>query len=392
MRRTKYDLTSLEDIYYDILERGKFTNRDANDIRKELNMFFKDSRCEQVYYTDNTDKMFFGMKVFARMDPNMVEEYLMGEDDVRISSYVLELDSHLFDPTLGLNCKELVALTLHEVGHVVNDSTPVYNMRAYIDEYMAANKETLRMSDSIQYREILTFAMKDFISKQRSIFYTHDVDEVLADDFVRSYGYGDALESAMNTIIRNFKGLYTGNSKIDKFSVFMWTLGIYKHLGTRRIAAIRTLNRAKALTGSRLEKAEIENVIRKINRIDDSMLMSESSSKDPKVVYSIKRRMAKMRANTMRSLEDDYYELNMRIRNVEDEEDALYLMRQINTRIGLIDDYINSEDLSTQDVKRWTDTMDRFKRLRDELSSSLIYKNKSYGLYVAYPDIKENNY
>lgn len=392
MRRTKYDLTSLEDIYYDILERGKFSNRDANDIRKELNMFFKDSRCEQVYYTDNTDKMFFGMKVFARMDPNMVEEYLMGEDDVRIYSYVLELDSHLFDPTLGLNCKELVALTLHEVGHVVNDSTPVYNMRAYIDEYLAANKETLRMSDSIQYREILTFAMKDFISKQRSIFYTHDVDEVLADDFVRSYGYGDALESAMNTIIRNFKGLYTGNSKIDKFSVFMWTLGIYKHLGTRRIAAIRTLNRAKALTGSRLEKAEIENVIRKINRIDDSMLMSESSSKDPKVIYSIKRRMAKMRANTMRSLEDDYYELNMRIRNVEDEEDALYLMRQINTRIGLIDDYINSEDLSTQDVKRWTDTMDKFKRLRDELSSSLIYKNKSYGLYVAYPDIKENNY
>lgn len=392
MRRTKYDLTSLEDIYYDILERGKFTNRDANNIRKELNMFFKDSRCEQVYYTDNTDKMFFGMKVFARMDPNMVEEYLMGEDDVRISSYVLELDSHLFDPTLEMTCEELVALTLHEVGHVVNDSTPVYNMRAYIDEYMAANKETLRMSDSIQYREILTFAMKDFISKQRSIFYTHDVDEVLADDFVRSYGYGDALESAMNNIIANFKGLYTGNSKVDKFSVFMWTLGIYKHLGTRRIAAIRTLNRAKALTGSRLEKAEIENVIRKINRIDDSMLMSESSSKDPKVVYSIKRRMAKMRANTMRSLEDDYYELNMRIRNVEDEEDALYLMRQINTRIGLIDDYINSEDLSTHDVKRWTDTMDRFKRLRDELSSSLIYKNKSYGLYVAYPDIKENNY
>ena len=392
MRRTKYDLTSLEDIYYDILEHGKFSNRDANDIRKELNMFFKDSRCEQVYYTDNTDKMFFGMKVFARMDPNRVEEYLMGEDDVRIYSYVLELDSHLFDPTLGLNCKELVALTLHEVGHVVNDSTPVYNMRAYIDEYLAANKETLRMSDSVQYREILTFAMKDFISKQRSIFYTNDVDEVLADDFVRSYGYGDALESAMNTIIRNFKGLYTGNSKVDKFSVFMWTLGIYKHLGTRRIAAIRTLNRAKALTGSRLEKAEIENVIRKINRIDDSMLMSESSSKDPKVIYSIKRRMAKMRANTMRSLEDDYYELNMRIRNVEDEEDALYLMRQINTRIGLIDDYINSEDLSTQDVKRWTDTMDKFKRLRDELSSSLIYKNKSYGLYVAYPDIKENNY
>lgn len=384
MRRIKYDFTSLEDIFYEALDRGRFTNKHANDLKKELNRFFRDSMCEQVYYTENNDKMFFGMKVFARLSPDLIENYLMGDDDIRISSYVIEIDSHLFNPILSLNAKELVALVLHEVGHVVNDAAPINNARRYLDEYLAKNHESITISDSYHYKEILAFALKDFIAKQGSLFYNHNVDEILADDFVRSYGYGEYLESAMNSIMSNYKGLYTNNPNVDKFSVFIWTMSIYKHLGTRRIGAIKTLNRCKALTGSRLEKAEIDNVIRRINRIDDASLITEGQ-----VNSKIKQRMKKMKYDTMRTLEDDFYELNMRIRNVEDEEDAMYLMRQINTRINLIEDYIDSEDMSTAEVKRWSDTLDKFKRIREELSNSLVYKNKSYGVFVAYPDIKD---
>lgn len=384
MRRIKYDFTSLEDIFYEALDRGRFTNKHANDLKKELNRFFRDSMCEQVYYTENNDKMFFGMKVFARLSPDLIENYLMGDDDIRISSYVIEIDSHLFNPILSLNAKELVALVLHEVGHVVNDAAPINNARRYLDEYLAKNHESITISDSYHYKEILAFALKDFIAKQGSLFYNHNVDEILADDFVRSYGYGEYLESAMNSIMSNYKGLYTNNPNVDKFSVFIWTMSIYKHLGTRRIGAIKTLNRCKALTGSRLEKAEIDNVIRRINRIDDASLITEGQ-----VNSKIKQRMKKMKYDTMRTLEDDFYELNMRIRNVEDEEDAMYLMRQINTRINLIEDYIDSEDMSTAEVKRWSDTLDKFKRIREELANSLVYKNKSYGVFVVYPDIRD---
>jgi len=106
----------------------------------------------------------------------------------------------------------------------------------------------------------------------------------------------------------------------------------------------------------------------------------------------IKSRMRKMRIENLKSLEDDYYEINMRIRNVEDEEDALYLMRQLNTRISIITDFIESEDLSPAERKRWQDSLDRFNRLRQDLSDTMVYKNKSYGLFVAYPDIQENRY
>ena len=42
----------------------------------------------------------------------------------------------------------------------------------------------------------------------------------------------------------------------------------------------------------------------------------------------------------------------MRIRNVEDEEDALYLMRQINTRISLITDFIETGDLDSVEKRK----------------------------------------
>ena len=391
MRKISYDFTDLANIFDGAIASGKLNSSDLSTIKRELNRFFKDSTCLQVYYTDNTDKMFFGIIVNATIDSEKIYDYLMGKEDIRISKYSLEYDSNLFNPLLGLTAREIVALTLHEVGHVVNDITPIADARKCLDEYIAKTGDPVRMSDSYHYREILAFALRDFVSKDRSAFYSNSVDEVLADDFVRMYGFAKDLESAMNKILAKNTKLYTGN--VDKFAVFGWTLGIYRHLGTRRIPAIRTLNRAKALTGSRIEKMEMEAMIKRISRVDDYSLIEASTGKDKDTLVSkIKIRMRNMRKDTMRSLEDDFYELNMRVRNVEDEDDALYLMRQLNTRICLIEDYVNSEDLSPAEAKRWNDSLEKFKRVREELANSLVYKQKSYGLYVPYPEIRPDNY
>ena len=389
MRKISYDFSTLENIFDGALARGDLKASDLSVIKRELNKFFKDSQCMQVYYTENTDKMFFGIIVNASIDADNIYEYLMGTKDIRISRYNLEYDSHLFNPTLGMTAREIMALTLHEIGHVVNDMTPIQHARQYLDEYLAKTGESVPMSQSYNYRDILAYALKDFIAKDRSAFYTRDTDEILADDFARSYGYGPALESAMGKIIAKNSKLYTGTD-VDKFAVFTWTLGIYRHLGTRRIPAIRAINKAKALTGSRIEKMEMDNVLRRIVRIDDHVLIEGTN--DSGLVNKIKSRMRKMRYDTMRSLEDDFYELNMRIRNVEDEDDALYLMRQLNTRISLIEDYVNSEDLSPTEAKRWNESLEKFKRIRDDLSSTLVYKGKSYGLFIPYLDIKPDNY
>lgn len=389
MRKINYDFSGLENIFDRAIARGSLNSSDLLNIRRELNRFFKDSTCTQVFYTNNTDKMFFGIIVNAGIDSDKIYDYLMGTDEMRISKYSLEYDSHLFNPILGLTSRELVAMTLHEVGHVTNDITPIANARRYLDEYMAKSHDSIAMSDSIHYREILAYALKDFISKDRSMFYTNDVDEILADDFVRMYGYTADLERAMNKVISKNMKLYSSGN-VDKFSAFTWTLSLYRHLGTRRIGAIKALNKAKALTGSTIEKMEMDAMIKRISRIDDYALMETDITASVK--SKINERMRKMRINNMRSLEDDFYELNMRVRNVEDEDDALYLMRQLNTRIAIIEDFVNSDDLSPTEAKRWRESLEKFKRVRDELSSTLVYKGKTYGVFVPYPDIQPDRY
>lgn len=389
MRTIDYDFGALNEIFAEGLNEGKLTSQQTRAIQRELNKFFKDSRCTNVFYTVNLSKPFFGMIVCPRLTGD-IYEMLMGTENVRIYEYTIEIDSHLFNPVLGLTPKEITAMLLHEVGHVVNDSTPIDNARRYLDEYMTKHNSTVIMTDSVHYREILAYALRDFVVKDRSIFYTADVDEVLADDFVRAYGYGRYLESGMQKILNNNSKLYQGQIN-DRFATFTWTLDLYKHMQYRRIPALRTLTKIKGLTGSRIEKAEIENLMRRVSQIDDSALIQEASPFH-QMATKVKARMRKMRIDNMKSLEDDYYEFNMRIRNVEDEDDALWLMRQINTRISLITDFIQSEDLSPSEKKQWQDSLDRFHRLRSDLSNTMTYKGKSYGIFVNYPDIQENRY
>lgn len=384
MRSIHYDFGPMNEVYARMISKGKADLSDLNSLKKELNKFFKDSKCSNVYYTENIDKMFFGMRIGPSIDADDIYDYLTGNDNVRIGSYMIEIDSKLLNPLMGLQPEELTAITLHEVGHMVNDTTPITNARNYMTSYLADNKETLTMTDSIHYKEILAYGLKDFLAKDRSIFYTTNEDEVLADDFVRGCGYEKYLNSAFKKIISNNPKIYA-DSDISKFTIFAWTLRTYSGLKFRRVGAIKTMARAKQLTASKIEKMEMENVVRRINRIDDEALLESVQDK-------VKSKLRKMRYDTMRSMEDDYYEINMRIRNVEDEDDALYLMRQINTRIGIIEDYMNSEDMDEKEKKRWWDSMDKFKSLRKKLADTTTYKSKTYGIYINYPDIKDCTY
>lgn len=380
-----YDFTNICISIKHILDEGP-TPSDLNNIKKELNKFFKDSECREVLYTNNTDKMFFGAKTIATINADNIYEYLADDEKIRLTSYIIELDSHLFNPLLGLNEKEILAVLLHEIGHLVNDTTPIENARNALNEYLAYNKDNIKISDSIHYKEILAYGLKDYLSKSGSMFYNDNAAEVYADDFVTAYGLGYELKTAYDKITSNNMKLYA-DSQISKFTVFAWTLSLYRNMKVRRVGGLKTLARAKQMTGSRLEKLEIENVIKRINRIDDSVLI-ESSLK-----VKIKEKMRKSRINTLRIIDNTYCELMLQVKNVEEEDDAIYLMRTINNNISVIDEYANNYNLEDEEEKkRWHAMLQKFVQLRELLMKTAVYKNKNYGIFINYPDIVENRY
>ena len=224
-----YDFSVFIDTFQRMKDKCGATPTDLNNIKNELNRFFKDSTCKEVMYTNNTDKMFFGMKTLAMIDADDIYDYLVDDEPKRISTYIIEIDSHLFNPVLDLSVRELIAILLHEVGHLVADATPIEDARNALNAYLAENKDHIRISKSIHYKEILAYGLKDYISKSQSMFYTSDESEIFADEFAKAHGFGDELTSAYNKITSNNMKLYE-NSEVSKFIAFGWTLGLYKDL------------------------------------------------------------------------------------------------------------------------------------------------------------------
>lgn len=387
MKNINYDFSNFLEIYQRMIDQGP-RSKDLKDLQHELNNFFKDGSCKEVLYTNNTNNEFFGMVVHLSVVPRLIYDYLVAETPMSICDYYLEIDSKLFDPLLNLDAKELLAITLHEVGHLVGSSIPIEQARHDMDAYLASNREHIKISDMDAYREILAYGLTDYLSKCNSMFYTANMSELSADEFVNKCGFSNDLLSAYDKIVAKHMKLYR-DCQVDKFTVFAWTLNVYKNLKIERIGALKVLNRAKVLTGSRLQQKEITRLIDNINRAEDDehLVFGESTISD-----RIKERLRKHRLNNLKTIDSVYYELAMRIKNVEDEDDALYLMRQINNNIAVIEEYKNSKDCDEYEFDKWSQVLTRFEALRDKLSSSIIYKNKNYGLFVNYPDIVENRY
>lgn len=378
--KINYDFTDFEDIMEAIKKSP--TPSKMRELKEELNSFFKDSTCKEILYTNNTDKMFFGMCVMPVMDANMVYDIIQDTKPYRISSYYLELDSKLFNPLLKLTAKELVAILLHEVGHIVNDTTPIDTVRKNIDVYLDKTNSTISITDSIHYKELLAFGIKDAIRKVTSLFERETDDEVMADTFVVACGYGNELDSAFDKIVAHS---YSINRDVDnKIIVLSWVLRLYANVKFKRLSSIRALEKGKNMTASRLEVREMDNVIRRLNRIDNDSLL-EGAFDELKTKYN--NTMSAIKYKGVRSFEDDLFEYSLRVKNVNTENDALLLLHQINTRMAIIDDFLRTEKIDPADKKRWFHLYDKYEKLRNILSSKSVYKDDYSRLYITYPNL-----
>ena len=138
-------------IIYDIERDKQVLSLALSDIQSELNKFFTDSKCMEVIYTENVDKMFFGMTVMPYIEGKKIYEYIDGSSQSRIDKYYLELDSKLFGAWLNLTGREILACLLHEIGHLVNDSSGIHKLRMNIMNYSCSHGP-LRTTENANYR------------------------------------------------------------------------------------------------------------------------------------------------------------------------------------------------------------------------------------------------
>lgn len=368
---------------FQTMEYALFTIREnrtmTSTLKTELNKFFPKVKCIDVLYTENTDKLFFGMRVYPVINSEDIIDVLKDDKPLIINGYYVELDSKLFDPMLNLSERELTAMLLHEVGHIVYDTQTIDEVKKQVDMYLAASDDYLSDKYSKGYKEVLAYAMKDSIIKIGSIFSKVGNYEIIADTFVSACGYGPDLASAFRKISRS--SIYLNKNVDNRLIAISWALRLKNEFNTSRLPAIKTLNKAKQLTSSKLEERELTYVSNSLNKMQDPI--NESIIDDMKNRFSKKINDFKIKG--IKAIKADAYEMNVRVRCATTQEDLLYIIRTLNTDIAILKDYL-AEDITKEEREDVMKTLQYMYEVRDIAAKQKAVQSDSL-IQVVYPEL-----
>lgn len=390
---SQYDINAIQSAMATIKKSYKsnatqIPKRDLEALQNALNKEFSDAHCREVFYSYNPDKLFFGMCVVPHLSADNCAMIIASDNPFRIQSYSIEIDSKLLDPILNLSPEELTAVVLHEIGHLVNNATPVEEIRKDIDVYIAkhGNIPIDAITPKNPACEFLQFGITDALRKQVSMFENPNKEEILADEYVIRNGYGDHLINAFKKISRHTVQLNKQHN--NKFVALVWAFRISKNFTERRIAAHHTINKLEKSTGSLIIKRQLTGLNRACK---GSPMYAYTEGSGSTFQNKLAAAKYKYKYDVLRKYEDDYYEFAIRLKSVTAEDDVLRLLRDVNIRINVVEEFLNSE-LSDSDKQRFLKLQDKLIDLREEISKKNITKDRMLGLWVEYPDIVPNRY
>lgn len=360
------------------------TNKLLGDIAAKLTAIMPDKICMGVLYTLNTDKPFFGIKV----DPYITQEDALNiltlDTEVNINKYKVEFDSKLFD--IGLGVDEIAAYAIYEISTMLSEET-VNNVRALIDTYMITQDDVVSIRDSASYAALIIFALKDTFYKVSALPFKNNGE--VASKIITDFDLVDELVSAKTKIDANVGDVFRTPNTV----ILQWMFVMYRDMRTNSSTIAETLKDAKTYAASKLELAEINKVLDSINHIDANIAFTEAADSMPVYEFLDKKGyhtlsegsiFAGLKRNGLKSIEDAYYEFLIRAKNCETEEDAWYILRGINSRLSILNDYLYNTELSDTEYRKWSALADKYRMLREDLAKKKITNKKQYGIFIDY--------
>lgn len=101
-------------------------NQTCDEIKTALNKLFPDAECKEVVYTENLDKMFFGLTVLPLFTKEDIARIILeDEDNIRINRYKVEIDSQLISNFVQITPDEGLSFLVYNVGHMINSTGPI---------------------------------------------------------------------------------------------------------------------------------------------------------------------------------------------------------------------------------------------------------------------------
>ena len=351
------------------------------ELMKVLNNIFDKYVCSNVLFTNNIDKMFFAVKVNPTITDTDIAKIILGTDEVQLTRYAVEIDTKIFQ---YVDATAVTCYLIEEIASIMSTNT-IENVRGTLDLVLAGTDDSIEIKSSLYYSQLLIFGVKDTMQKVASLIYK-PTEAVGNNIYSQTFEIKDIL---IDTLTKIRSGIF-GDHDITvspKLGVLRWVLDTYRDINTNCVAMEDILKTAKLETGSVLMQKEIDLTIKSIRRAMSEVLIESTPLLEAFKGFSL---FKGLKQNGLRSIEDDLYEYKIRIKNCEDQDEAMYILRQINTRISILEDYIyNTSDITEQEVSRWRSVIDSYRELRIELSKRKIGNKKNYGIFVDYDKIDQ---
>jgi hypothetical protein len=359
------------------------------DLSAAIDAIFTDNKCIGVHYTLNTDKPFFGVRISPVISAADTSIILVTDEPIKLVKYEIEFDSKLFE--IGLDKSELAALTLFEISSIMDNPQIFDDLRAYIDFSIVNNEDLASIRANINAAQLIIFGIKDTMRKLGSVMHKTD-EEVVANPVIQAAELTEAIVSARGTIDSSIAGA-SESMRTARPVILQWMFMMYRDIKINAGVIKDVLTDAKAFTASKLEIADIDKTLAALARITDTIIV-ESKREEPKdlikFIESTNMRVLaeaslfkSLKKNGLRGIENDLYEYKLRVKNCTDPDEANLIMRSINSRIGILDDYLMNEELSDHDMKHWQGVANDYRDLRLELTKKKL-STKQWGVFINY--------
>ena len=376
MKVNKTDFNEVSAKIYDIAvslkENGSVENSlDTSELTAALNKIFPDKQCVTVIVTDNFDNIPFGIHVSPTITNVDLMTILVDTEEFELDRYTVEIDSKLF---CAVDDSDMITAYMLDTIAGVTCAKTITTLRAIIDATLNATGTTINIKQSANYSAILIYGIKNMI---RKIVNCSDTIYIESDEDFEI----DPILSAVHTKIGGNPDWVEVEAGNPKMSVLAWVLLVYTELDTEYKDALRVLNDAKPLTGSQLEKIEIEKCIKSLHRANNEALSEAAVVLNEFKGLSLFRTL---KQNGLRGIEDDLYEYKVRVKNATDQAEAIYILRCINSRLSILEDFMATEpNLKDADRARWQSVADAYRMLRVELSKKrFVDADKTLNAYL----------
>lgn len=348
----------------------------------------------------------------------MIEAIVMQNDDLSLKAvwdqcneWTIEIDKRIFDEkVINLSKDEMVALLLHEIGHVVySNSIPQRISRVIKFEYAKTSMIVKNLMRSYMFSKVLSIPILDGcgfnVSDSRSSLNT----EIKADGFSAKMGYRDALVSALNkfsemnsidkmnpddrmkkltqfsfetiqqfqkrqtaltksNMIRLISGCpseYVKNTLCDIYKGFFSESALSEYTGERCVTVMN-------------ESEKLNHVFKKIDQVTDDFYATE-------FFLLGKKKLKKIDPATI-----DYIDVEKA--NIRTNDDKMLLISYIYSKLETVEFYLsilnNQKSSKKYDVPHTKSQLiymrDRLQQLRDEVIAYKIPEVR-YGIQINYP-------